>query len=194
MRLLARFLTSLVTVAMTVLLVQVPAMAASEVGTHAWSSDTLTLRDGPGTQYGVTGEIAADLAIRVLRCQKLWCLVDGEGGRGWASKDFVVFGLTSADWPGGINPDYPTGGPGKVCLYTGTNYAGREFCIPYGRTIRDLALLGLDNSFSSIRIEGSISVAACRDRDFQSYCERIVASQPALDPFLRRALSSVRIH
>lgn len=193
MRRFSRLLTTLASLALTAMLTQAPAMAASDVGTHAWSTDALTLRDGPGIAYDVTGEVVADVAISVLRCQKLWCLVDSGDARGWTNKDFIAFGRTSADWPGGINPNYATGG-GSVCFYTGTNYTGSEFCMPFGRTIRDLALIGLDNSFSSVKIEGSTTVAACRDRDFQSYCERIFASQPALDPYLRRALTSIRIH
>lgn len=185
-----RLLTALAGV---LLLAMAPALGASESGTHAWSSDPLTLRDGPGLAYAVTGSIAADLPIKVLRCEELWCAVDGPGGRGWTTKQFIVFGLTSTDWPGGINPDYPAGG-GIICFYQGTNFSGGEFCVRSGRVIHDLALLGLDNSFASVRIEGSASAAACRDRDFQSYCERIIASQPALDPYLRRALSSIRVY
>lgn len=186
----ARFLTAAITL---LALWQAPAFAFSESGTHAWSSNALILRDGPGTAYSVTGEIQADLAIKVLRCQRLWCVVDGQGGRGWASKDGIVFGKTSADWPGGINPDYPSGG-GSVCFYSGTNYSGQEFCVSSGRVIQDLALLGLDNAFSSVRITGAANAAACRDRFFQSYCERIVADQPVLDQYLRRNLTSIRVY
>lgn len=189
-----RFLTSLAGLALIALLGVFPAMAAPQAGTQAWSHGALTLRSGPGLQYDVTGDIAADRAIRVLRCQKLWCVVEGDGGRGWASKDLISFGLTPEKWPFSTSPDYATGGPGRACFYQGANYTGAEFCVPFGRTIDDLALLGLDNGFSSVMIEGTISVAVCRDRNFQSYCERITASQPALDPFLRRALSSIRIH
>ena len=188
MRYFGRLLTAL---AALVFLATTSAFAASEAGTHAWSSSTLTLRDGPGLAYGVTGEIAADLPIKVLRCEELWCAVDGDGGRGWASKQFIVFGLTSTDWPGGVNPDYPSGG--TVCFYQGTNYTGGELCFGSGRVIHDLDLLGIDNSFASVAVNGA-SVAACRDRGFQSYCERIVADQPALDPYLRRALSSLRVY
>lgn len=167
------------------------AFAATEAGTHAWSSGTLTLRDGPGLAYHVTGDIAADLPIKVLRCEELWCLVDGDGGRGWTDKQFIVFGLTSTDWPGGVNPDYPTGG--SICFYSGTNFTGSELCLNSGRVIHDLALLGLDNGFSSVKVNGA-SAAACRDRDFQSYCERIIADQPVLDQYLRHALSSIRVY
>jgi hypothetical protein len=174
-----------------IVLATASAQAASENGTHAWSSDTLTLRSGPGLAYDVTGEIAADLAIKVLRCEELWCAVDGPGGRGWTSKQFVVFGLTSTDWPGGVNPNYPEGG--SICFYSGTNFTGSELCMSTGRVIHDLALLGIDNGFASVKVLGA-SAAACRDRGFQSYCERIIADQPVLHPYLRRALSSIRVY
>lgn len=174
-----------------VLLAAFPAFGASESGTHAWSTDALTLRAGPGTAYAVTGSIAADLPIKVLRCEELWCNVDGEGGRGWTARQFISFGRTSADWPGGVNPDYPTGG--SMCFFQGTHYTGASFCVRSGRVIDDLALLGLDNGFASVKVEGT-SAAVCRDRDFQSYCERIIASQPVLHRYLRGALSSIRVY
>ena len=170
------------------------ALAFSESGSHGWSTRALTLRSGPGAAYDVTGEIPADVAIKVLRCQRLWCVVDGDGGRGWTSLEFIAFGRTSTDWPGGINPNYPEGGPGSVCFYEGTHFTGTSICAGPGRVFADLALLNLDNRFSSVEIIGNVSAAACRDRFFQSYCERIITSQPVLDQYLRRALSSVRIY
>ena len=183
-----RLLTALAAI---VLFATGAAFAASESGTHAWSTDTLILREGPGIEYDVNGQIAADLRIKVLRCEELWCIVDGEGGRGWTGKQSIAFGKTSADWPGGVNPNYPTGG--TICFYQGTNFTGAELCLSSGRVIPDLALLGLDNRFSSARVYGA-SAAACRDRDFQSYCERIIADQPVLDQYLRHALSSIRVY
>ncbi|WP_108396588.1 peptidase inhibitor family I36 protein [Devosia submarina] len=171
-----------------------PALAYSESGTHAWSTRPLVLSSGPGTAYHTTGEIPENAAIKVLRCQRLWCLVDGPGGRGWTSKDRIAFGKTPTDWPGGINPDYPAGGPGEVCFYSGTNYTGFRFCAETGRVVQDFALLNLDNQFQSVELIGNVSVAACRDRFFQSYCERIIVSQPVLDQYLRRNLTSVRVY
>ena len=170
------------------------ALAFSETGSHGWSTRALTLRSGPGGAYDITGEIPADVAIKVLRCQRMWCVVDGDGGRGWTSLEFIAFGRTSADWPGGINPNYPEGGPGSVCCYEGTHFTGTSICAGPGRVFADLALLNLDNRFSSVEIIGNVSAAACRDRFFQSYCERIITSQPVLDQYLRRALSSVRVY
>jgi len=190
----ARLLTALTTALLALAIAQAPALAASESGTHAWSTNTLTLRSGPGTDYAVTGEIAGDLAIKVLRCEELWCLVDGDTGRGWTGTHSISFGKTSADWPGGINPDYPSGGPGQVCFYSGTNYTGFRFCAETGRVVQDFALLNLDNQFQSVELVGNVSVAACRDRFFQSYCERIIVSQPVLDQYLLRNLTSVRIY
>lgn len=177
------------------LLAATPALAHSASGTHAWSTQTLVLHTGPGAVYDLTGdEIPTDVAIKVLRCTVLWCLVDGPGGRGWAVKERISFGMAPADWPFGINPDYPQDGPGEVCFYEGSHYTGRSFCAKSGRVLVDLALVHWDNRVSSVRVSGNVSVAACRDRDFSSYCERIVASQPVLDPFLRRALSSIRVY
>lgn len=157
--------------------------ALSESGTHAWSTDTLTLRNGPGRAYAVSGSVQADSAIKVLRCQRNWCLVDSDTGRGWSVKGPIDFGDIPATYDRG----------GTVCFYTGTNYTGAEYCYSTGNVIRDLALSGLDNAFASVRIEGT-NVSACRDRFFQSYCERITVSQPVLDQYLVRSLSSIRVH
>jgi uncharacterized protein YraI len=189
-----RLLTAVLGFLIILALGQAPAMAASLSGTHAWSTDTLVLRNGPGTAYDLTGEIAESLEIKVLRCQRLWCLVDGEGGRGWTYKRHISFGKTPTPWPGGVNPDYHSGGGGSVCFYQGTHYTGASLCVRSGRVIQDLALLGLDNGFSSVRIEGNVSAAVCRDRFFQSYCERIIVSQPVLDQYLQRNLSSIRVY
>jgi uncharacterized protein YraI len=192
-RLLATLLASLVTT-LSLAFSVAPAQALSSSGTLAWSTQVLVLQSGPGAAYDVTGEIPADVQIKVLRCQRLWCLVDGETGRGWTSLDHIAFGKTSTDWPGGINPNYPEGGPGEVCFYTGTNYSGTAFCAGPGRVVQDFALLNMDNTFASVELVGNVSVAACRDRFFQSYCERIIESQPVLDEYLHRALSSARVY
>lgn len=170
------------------------ALAFSENGSHGWSTGELTLFNGPGPAYEYVGSIQADVAIKVLRCQRLWCLVDEGGNRGWTSKDRIAFGRTSTDWPGGINPDYRSGGPGTVCLFEGTNYTGMSICAGPGRVFSDLALFNLDNNFSSIQITGDVSAALCRDRFFQSYCERVIESQPVLDQYLNNELSSVRVY
>ncbi|WP_240229955.1 SH3 domain-containing protein [Devosia lacusdianchii] len=193
MRLFSR-LASLIVSLIALLAVAPPVFAGSDTGSHAWSTRPLVLRSGPGAAYGVTGEIAADVAIRVLRCQRLWCVVDGDGGRGWTGMGAIAFGRTSTDWPGGINPDYPAGGPGSVCFFTGANYTGTSLCAGPGRVFNDLALLNMDNHFRSVQLTGNVSVAACRDRFFQSYCERIIESQPVLDQYLVNSLSSARIY
>lgn len=185
-----RLLTALAGLFTILLLAQAPAFAAPEVaGTHAWSRQPLLLHSGPGTNYAITGELPALVAIKVMRCQKLWCQVDAAGARGWTPKRGVDFGLPPAERARPADT-----GNRSVCFYQGTNFTGAEFCVRSGRVIADLALLGLDNGFASVRVEGRISVAVCRDRFFQSYCERVVTSQPALDPYLRHALSSIRVY
>lgn len=171
-----------------------PVLAASESGTHGWSLEPLTLRSGPGAAYDVTGEIPGKVAIKVLRCQRLWCNVDGQGGRGWTSKDLIGFGPEPEGALFHESPDYPAGGPGEICFFEGTNYTGASFCAGPGQVFRDLALLNVDNRFSSVSVTGDVSAAACRDRFFQSYCERVTGDQPVLDEHLRQSLSSIRVH
>lgn len=184
-----------IVLAIATLAISAPAaLAFSETGSHGWSTQELTLFNGPGGAYDSVGTVAADVEIRVLRCQRLWCLVDSGSNRGWTSKDRIAFGRTSTDWPGGVNPDYPSGGPGTVCFFAGTHYTGASVCAGPGRVFSDLALLNLDNSFSSVEITGNVSAAVCRDRGFQSYCERIIESQPVLDQYLHDGLSSIRIY
>ena len=171
-----------------------PVHAASETGSHGWSRQTLTLRNGPGAAYDVTGTVPGEVAIRILRCQVNWCVVDGPGGRGWTSRELVSFALSPDSPLFDVNPNHAAGGPGTICFYQGTNYTGASLCAGAGQVFNDLALYGFDNTFSSVQVTGNVSAAACRDRKFQSYCERIVESQPVLNRFLSNGLSSIRVY
>ena len=187
----ARFLPLFATLltAALMLVAAAPASAASLSGTPAWSTQDLVLRNGPGTQYRVTGAIASDAAIKVLRCQRQWCNVDGPGGRGWTSLYQIDFGRGPAE----THLHYSTG-QGTACFYEGANYTGASLCISTGQVIDDMALLNADNRFQSLQITGNASVAVCRDRKFQSYCERILISEPVLHQYLRGAVSSARVY
>ncbi|SMQ70553.1 SH3 domain-containing protein [Devosia lucknowensis] len=170
------------------------ASAGSEAGSHGWSRETLVLRSGPGAQYAVTGEIPGEVAIKILRCQKHWCMVDGPGGRGWTGNGALDFGK-DPHWPlfDGDNT-WPDLAGGSMCFYEGANYSGRSFCAGTGEVFTDLATWGWDNRIRSIEVIVPTSAAICRDRGFQSYCERIVSSEPVLDPLLSRNLSSIRVY
>ncbi|SFV29883.1 Uncharacterized conserved protein YraI [Devosia crocina] len=170
-----------------------PALAET-TGSHGWSRAELTLRSGPGAAYDVTGAIPGEVAIRIVRCQVNWCVVDGEGQRGWTSRELVSFGLNPHSPLFVIAPDHPDAGPGLVCFYEGTSYSGASLCGKPGQVFNDLALYGYDNRFRSVEVIGSVNAAACRDRSFQSYCERIVESQPVLNQFLASNLSSFRVY
>lgn len=172
----------------------VPALSASETGSHGWSRASLTLRSGPGDHYTITGEIPGQVAIRILRCQKLWCVVDGPGGRGWTRNGPLDFGK-DPHWPL-LDPDndWPDLAGGEMCFYEGAHYSGRSFCARSGQVFPDLATLGWDNRVSSIRVTVPTSAAICRDRFFQSYCERVIESQPLLHRHLTHNLTSIRMY
>ena len=61
-----------------------------------------------------------------------------------------------------------------------------------GTVVHDLLLFDADNRFSSVEVNGG-SVTLCRDRDFSSYCERVVEDQPVLHGFLDNNVSSYRV-
>jgi uncharacterized protein YraI len=168
------------------------APARAEYGTEAWALTDLTLFQGPGNAYSVTGTITGRTEIQVERCAPRWCLVRQGHTSGWASRDHIGYGQ---------EPNYPLTGPrlnyatgGTVCFYTGTHYSGTEYCFEAGFVARDLLLHGIDNAFASVRIPDRGSASVCRNRDFHSYCERVVASQPVLDQYLMRNVSSIRVH
>ena len=173
----------------------IPAFAGGTgYGTPAWSRSPLTLFQGPGAVYDVVGAIAEDRAVTVYRCTVLWCVVQDGHERGWAPLSKLHFGLSSADPFTGPRLNYGSGGPGQVCFFEGRNYTGASVCMGPGRVFNDLLLAHLDNRFSSVSIEGDVSAAACRDRDFQSYCTRIIVSQPVLNRHLNDNVSSIEVY
>jgi hypothetical protein len=120
--------------------------------------------------------------------------VVGQGHeRGWAQISKLSFGLSSADPFSGPRLNYGYGG-GEVCFFEGRNYTGASLCVGSGRVFNDLLLYHLDNRFSSVTVSGSASAAVCRDSDFQSYCTRIIKSEPVLNRYLNDAVSSIRIY
>ena len=171
-----------------------PALALSEAGSHGWSRTELSLRTGPGTQYAISGAVAEHVAIKILRCQKLWCLIDTPTGQGWTDKHYVDFGK-DPHWPIlDPNTNRPDLAGGRLCFYEGTNFTGRSFCAGTGEVFTDLATWGWDNRIRSIEVVVGTSAAVCRDRGFQSYCERIYQSQPVINQFLQRQVSSIRVY
>lgn len=175
------------------LLLTLSTLPAQADGTRAWSTSELILHEGPGGTYNQVGIIADDSRIQVDRCQRLWCVVRAHGVKGWALLQNITFGQSSRNILTGPRLNYGGGG-GEMCLYEGTNYTGRSFCARSGQVFRDLLSYGVDNRYSSIKLTGDTSVALCRDREFQSYCARIVESQPVLQQYLNNGVSSVRVY
>ena len=187
-----QFLASLSVLA--VLVLGTFAASAAQVGTPAWSIRPLVLMEGPGKAYDVVGEIDAKVRIYVDRCSKQWCRVHSGRSAGWASLYDIAFGNVIRG-PFYLAPiPYKSGGPGVVCLYEGHHFTGASFCAKSGTRIRDFLLLHADNRYSSVSIEGDVSVDLCRDRDFHSYCERINDSESALHGFLDNNVSSMQVY
>ncbi len=168
--------------------------AAVQTGTPAWTLKALTLMEGPGHAYDVTGEVEAEARVYVDRCSKLWCQIHVGHQRGWVGLYALAFGQRPQPPFSGPRLNYKKGGPGTVCLYEGRNFTGQALCASSGYVARDLLLFREDNRYSSVSIEGNVSVLLCRDRDFKSYCVRVNESQSRLHGFLDNGVSSVRVY
>ncbi len=182
---LCRALLSLLAIAM----LSHPALAI-ETGTPAWLIKGQILYEGPGHAYDVTGELGGETRINVDRCTYRWCRIHAHGQYGWVSRDNISFGQHPRGPLTGPRLNYPSGG--TVCFYSGRNYTGESFCAEPGMVVRDLLLYDRDNLYVSVRTGGG-SVTVCRDREFTSYCERIIEDQPVMHGFLARNLSSFRV-
>lgn len=164
---------------------------AEEVGNSAVVLTDTSLFSGPGVRYPEAGTVAASQAVTVVRCSNRWCLLADENG--WLSIDDVSFGNFERRPFHGTVYDWGHGGPGEVCLHEGANFSGASVCLTSGTVSRDLVLLGWDNRISSVSINGNVSVNLCRDRDFASYCEKIVESQASMNRLLNNSASSFQV-
>jgi uncharacterized protein YraI len=176
-----------------------PAGAVPPTGSAGWTTDGWVsmsgeLRSGPGKMYDIVGSVDVGVRVRVDRCvTKRWCQIHTDEVKGWLSLDNLSFGQK----PDGLfaGPKFPTQrGDGVVCFFTGQGFSGESFCAKSGRVIPDLALVGLDNSISSVEINGAASAMVCRDRGFRSYCEVVDVSKGRLDGLLTNGISSIRVY
>jgi hypothetical protein len=166
---------------------------STNYGSDAWTIRDVTLRDGPGNAYVVNGTVPGASRILVDRCHDRWCQIRAGHLGGWVALDSLNFGQFPRGPFTGPRLNYQSGG-GVVCFYTGANFTGDKVCAVSGTVVHDLKLLGIDNAFASISVEGSANVMVCRDFDFTSYCKRVVANEPKLNRYLNRAISSYRVY
>lgn len=181
------------------LLVIAPASAVQPTGSAGWTTDgwtsySGTLYAGPGPRYDEVGTVDADIRVRVDRCSQRWCQIRTSNARGWISLDLLSFGQAPDGWLSGPELNIERGGKGQVCFYDGPNFTGDSFCADSGRVMRDLALIGRDNSVRSIEVGDGVSAVVCRDRGFRSYCLAVDESQGRLDGLLNGSISSIRVY
>lgn len=168
--------------------------AAVQTGTPAWTLKPLTLMEGPGNAYDVTGEVEAEARVYVDRCSRQWCQIHSGHQQGWVDLYALAFGQEPRPPLSGPRLDLKKGGPGTICLYEGANFTGDSLCAGSGFVVHDLLLTRKDNRYSSVQIEGNVSVLLCRDRNFKSYCVRVNESQARLHGFLDNGVSSLRVY
>ena len=192
------FLSRFVLALSLLILSAIPVSAVPPTGSAAWTTEGWTSIDatvyaGPGSRYGSLETVPAGSRIRVDRCTGIWCQIHTSRARGWVSLASINFG--EGPWAlFGEHPKLPVQvGAGPVCFYSGHNYTGAESCFGPGHVITDLKLAGLDNSFASVKVQGT-SVLACRDRGFRSYCVVLNEDSPSIESLLNRGISSIHVY
>jgi hypothetical protein len=166
---------------------------SAQAGSLAQTIKDLDMKKGAGNAYATIKVVESKTNVIVERCSNRWCFISAKSTKGWVSIDGLTFGVEARGPWSGPKLNQVLQGSGEICFYTGVNFTGRVICSSTGMVVRDLALFGRDNSFSSISIEGKISAMVCRDFNFTSYCETIIKSQPVLNKLLRRKISSYRV-
>jgi Bacterial SH3 domain len=76
----------------TALALAIPAAAEA-----AYTTASVNLRSGPGTDYGVVITLPISAYVDVHYCQPSWCNVSSNGYNGWIAAEYV----------GGARPYYP---------------------------------------------------------------------------------------
>lgn len=74
---------------------------------RVYASTDLNVRSGPGTNYGVVGNIGASQSARVQDCSGRWCRISYAGGEGWVSSSYLIEG--EGQRRGGSNAGTTTG-------------------------------------------------------------------------------------
>lgn len=178
-------------------LLALPAFAVQPQGSAGWTNEGWTniessLFTGPGPRYHEIGSVGGGLRIRVVRCSGPWCEIRAKNLHGWMALTNISFG--QGPWRlFDTTPRSPIRYGGPVCFYSGPSYSGTESCFNAGHTVPDLALVGLDNDFRSVKV-GTGSVMACRDRNLRSYCVILNKDEKHLDGLLSNAISSIRVY
>ena len=173
-----------------------PALAVQPTGSAGWTNGGWTNSDsslltGPGREYDEIGIVGGGLRVRVDRCTGLWCQIHAKNLKGWMELRNISFG--QGPWKLFKGPKFPVRYGGPVCFYSGNNYTGTETCLAGTKTYKDLSLVGLDNSFSSVKV-GTGSVLACRDRNFRSYCVILNKDIRSLEGLLNNGITSIRVY
>lgn len=174
-----------------------PALAVQPTGSAGWTNEVWTnaessLYTGPGREYQEIGLVPGGVRVRVDRCSQLWCQIHATNLKGWMALGNISFG-TQPYKLFGKGPRFPVQYGGPVCFYSGANFTGKESCFKGIHEYKDLSLVGLDNSFSSVRV-GTGSVMACRDRNFRSYCVILNKDIRNIEGLLNNSITSIKVY
>lgn len=179
------------------------------------STTYLNVRGGPGTGNPVVAGLAPGEVVQIVQCNAdAWCQISNAEKDGWVAARFLtappdapamdprcrwelnttlIEPTFQAICPPGVEPPPPPPPPGDLaCFFERENYGGARTCLDPGDYLTLEA--GLDNTISSVQVQGEARVRLCTEADLGGICMDNLENATALDRRMDDTASSIKVY
>ena len=198
--------------------------AGSVLAVEAAAKSTVNVRTGPGTSYGIVGQLTPGEIVNVTECAPSnFCFVERNGPDGWVSANYLTAVEDEEEEEmeegGGANPDCSFGfvvGPGGPSLSISCGDAplppappappaAAEACLYTGNNfngddlcvgvgVRNALNATFNNKISSIELNGGAKAMLCDGPNLTGVCKNITVDTAPLQPSINNKTSSFSIY
>lgn len=198
--------------------------AGSVLAVEAAAKSTVNVRTGPGTSYGIVGQLTPGEIVNVTECAPSnFCFVERNGADGWVSANYLTAVEDEEEEEmeegGGSNPDCSFGfvvGPGGPSLSISCGDAplppappappaAAEACLYTGNNfngddlcvgvgVRNALNATFNNKISSIELNGGAKAMLCDGPNLTGVCKNITVDTAPLQPSINNKTSSFSIY
>jgi uncharacterized protein YraI len=198
--------------------------AGSVLAVEAAAKSAVNVRTGPGTSYGIVGQLAPGEIVNVTECAPSnFCFVERNGADGWVSANYLTAVEDEEEEEmeegGGSNPDCSFGfvvGPGGPSLSISCGDAplppappappaAAEACLYTGNNfngddlcvgvgVRNALNATFNNKISSIELTGGAKAMLCDGPNLTGVCKNITTDTAPLQPSINDKTSSFSIY
>lgn len=198
------------------------ASAGSAFAAPAYATANADVYNGPGSQYGSTGNIITQGMTLDANCDgNGWCMIIAQGGRltGWVQQGAVGFNAPPRPQPQPVpnpqpwpqpqpwpnpqpwpqpQPPRPQPVPPPVyeeagaCFYSERNFRGRSFCVDQGEEY--MRLRDWNDRIRSVEVFGGARVDMCTDANLYGSCVTLRSDTSRLPNGIDRRVSSFEVY